>query len=206
MSARAPAGPPAGRGEGPDALGILAYVAFVMVGGLLVFAFAWALGPAVQNQGEALCRELSPESRGGDFPELVGKDMEGNDVSLEQLRGKFVVLNFWATWCEPCTREWPELDKLAQRPGDRDDVVVLAVSLDQEPEAIAPYMERMSLTDTKVTIWNDPTGKANAAFGGEKIPDTFFVDREGELVQAFINVRQWGSPNAFRCVDESTRK
>ena len=201
MSASAPAG----RSDGPDALGILAYVAFVMVGGLLVFAFAWALGPAVENQGQALCRELTPEVRSGEFPELVAKDLEGNDVSLEDLRGKFVVLNFWATWCEPCTREWPELDKLAQRLGNREDVVVLAVSLDQEPEAIAPYLERMSLTDTKVTVWNDPTGKANGAFGGQKIPDTFFVRADGEFTQAFINVRKWGSPAAYRCVDESAR-
>lgn len=196
-SPAAPSPPP----ERADALGLIAHVLFVLVGGLLVFGFAWAVGPAVDKQKESACMPLQPQARSVAAPELVGEDLNGNPVSLADLRGKFVVINFWATYCEPCTREWPELDRLADRFAERDDVVVLAVSVDDERAKIPPYLERMGLTDTKTVIWWDPSGKVNEAFGSEKLPDTFFVDEEGTLVSAFINVREWGKPAAFHCVD-----
>lgn len=190
--------------DGPDGLAIVSYVLFVLVGGLLVFGFARAIQPALSKEGEGICRALEPQAPAKPLiPELVAEDLEGNPVDLEDLRGKLVVLNFWATWCEPCTREWPELDKLAQRFADRDDVVVVAVSIDKDKDAITPYLERMSLGDTPVQIWWDPTGETNEQFGGEKIPDTYFVDAEGQFTQAFINVRKWGSPAAYRCVEGS---
>jgi len=190
--------------DGPDALAIMAYVAFVLVGGLLVFGFARSVAPALAKEAEGTCRALTPEApKKPLMPVLSAQTLDGESVSLEDLRGKLVVVNFWATWCEPCTREWPELDKLAQRFEDRDDVVVVAVSIDKDKDAIAPYLERMSLSDTPVLVWWDPTTTGNAQFGGEKIPDTYFVDASGRFTQAFINVRQWGSPAAYRCVEGS---
>lgn len=193
--------------ERVDATAVTAYVLFVLVGGLLVFGFAWALAPAVEKQGQSACLALDPEPRSGAAPDVVGEDLQGNPVSLADLRGKFVIMNFWATYCEPCTKEWPELDRLAARFADRDDVVVIAVSLDDEREKIAPYLERMGLANTKTVIWWDSSGegKVNAPYGSEKIPDTFFIDQDGELTTAFINVRDWGRPAAFRCVESSAR-
>jgi thiol-disulfide isomerase/thioredoxin len=184
-----------------DPTAVAGYIGFVLVGGLLVFGYAWALRPAVEKQGGAACLALRPAPRGYQAPELIGTDLDGQPVALADLAGKFVVLNFWATYCEPCTREWPELDRLAERFADRDDVVIVAVSLDDDRAKIAPYLERMQLQDTRVRIWFDPSGKSNAAFGSEKIPDTFFVDAAGTLVSAFIDVRDWGKPAAVHCVE-----
>lgn len=203
MSAPAPTSDPTPKGPAArvDGLTIGAYVAFVLVSGILVFGFASALGPAVEGQGAGACRAMSPEVRGGSFPEMTVETLDGEPVELASLRGKFVVLNFWATWCEPCTREWPELDKLARRLGDRDDVVVVAVSLDEEGEKVRPYLASMGLEDSPVTIWRDPEGEANRLFGGEKLPDTYFVNEAGEYIDAFINVRSWGSTIAVQCVE-----
>lgn len=134
-------------------------------------------------------------------PSFEVEDLEGNTVSLEDFRGKLVILNFWATWCEPCITEWPQLDQLAERLQGRDDVVILAVSIDQKREDIAPFLERMSLTDTGVKVLWDPNASVNVEYGSEKIPDTFFVDEAGRLSAAFVNVRKWGNPEAFHCVD-----
>ena len=112
-----------------------------------------------------------------------------------------MVLNFWATWCEPCTREWPELDKLSRRLQGREDVAVVAVSLDEEADTVEPYLASMSLEQTPVQVWRDPTGEANRLFGGEKLPDTYFVNERGELVDAFVNVRMWGSSAGVQCVE-----
>ncbi len=134
-------------------------------------------------------------------PPFVAQDLEGNEVSLEDFRGKLVIVNFWATWCEPCITEWPQLDQLAERIDGRDDVVILAVSIDEKREDIMPFLQRMSLTETGVKVLWDPTSSVNIEYGSEKIPDTFFVDENGKLSSAFVNVRKWGNPEAFHCVD-----
>ena len=134
-------------------------------------------------------------------PAFEAQDLQGNTVSLEDFRGKLVLVNFWATWCEPCITEWPQLDQLAARLGDRDDVVILAVSIDQNRDDIEPFLERMSLQNTGVTVLWDPEQQINAQYGSDKIPDTFFVDEAGRLSAAFVNTRKWGNPEAFHCVD-----
>jgi thiol-disulfide isomerase/thioredoxin len=182
-----------------DVLGALAYGVYLLLGGFLVLAFAWMLAPAVRTQNESACRSLRPEPRDIPAPELVAEDLAGNPVSLADFRGKLVVLNFWATWCEPCITEWPQLHQLAERAAE-DDVVVVAVSIDQSRDDIAPFLARMSLQDTRVVVLWDPTQSVHNAFGTTKIPDTYLVDERGQLTTAFVNVRKWGSPAAYQCV------
>lgn len=188
---------------GLDGLALGAMVTFVLVGGLLVFGFAQALVPAAESQLGAACRPLAPEAREGAVPELELEDLEGNPVSFADYAGKFVVVNFWATWCEPCTREWPDLDTLAARVSARDDVAVLAISIDEKAEDIGPYLQRMGLENTAVTVLRAKDSSAHQRFGSEKIPDTYFVDRQGQLDSVFVNVREWGQAKAVRCVESS---
>jgi thiol-disulfide isomerase/thioredoxin len=182
-----------------DGLGLLAFTVYLVLGGFLVLAFAWMLAPAVRTQNESACRAMRPEPRAMPAPELVAEDLAGNTVSLADFRGKLVVVNFWATYCEPCITEWPQLDLLAER-AVGDDVVVLAVSIDEDKATIAPFLERMSLGDTRVVVLWDPTRSVHTAFGTTNIPDTYFVDERGQLTTAFVNVRKWGSPGAYQCV------
>jgi len=190
-------------GWSPDGLAIAAIVVFVLVGAVLVFNFARALIPAAEAQLGAACRPLAPESRTGPAPALELEDLDGNPVSLADYEGKFLVVNFWATWCEPCTREWPDLDTLGQRMAERDDVAVIAISVDERREDILPYLERMGLGGTSVEILRAKDPTAHQSFGSDKIPDTYFVDRQGQLEAVFVNVRDWGRAKAVRCVEAS---
>ncbi|MEE9383160.1 MAG: TlpA disulfide reductase family protein [Nannocystaceae bacterium] len=189
----------------PDVWAALGYMFFVAVGGTLVFSFASALGSAVQRQQGAACRELRPEPRDSEAADFEFVDRDGAKGRLSDYRGKFVVLNFWASWCEPCAREWPELDRLGHRFEARDDLVILAVSVDETAADMQGFLRKMSSTDTAVRVVHDPTSEANKLFGSEKLPDTFFVDRLGRVTDAFINVRRWGSQAAFHCVEHTAR-
>jgi thiol-disulfide isomerase/thioredoxin len=189
-------------GEGRlDAIGVLAHVVYVLVGGFLVLGFAWAIVPAVEAQNDAACRSLSPEERRQEAPDVSFEDLDGNDVRLSDLRGRFLVVNFWASWCEPCITEWPQLEQLAQRLDGRQDVEVVAVSVDEQLSDVKSFLDRMSLANGGVRVLHDPTGEVPGAFGTTKLPDTYFVDESGQVIHAYVNVRQWGSPAAFRCVD-----
>jgi len=193
-----------------DAVALGAMLVFILVGGLLVFGFAQTLVPAAQAQLGAACRPLSPAAKTGPLPELELEDLDGNPVSLADFRGKFLVVNFWATWCEPCTREWPDLDilgaRLASRPGSPDDIAVIAISVDQDPEEIGPYLDRMGLRDSTVTILRAKPADAHQLFGSQMIPDTYFVNRAGEFEAVFVNIRAWGKAKAVRCVEASAKR
>jgi len=147
----------------------------------------------------------SPPKPGELAPDFVAQDLDGNEVKLSDFRGKVVVLNFWATWCPPCITEWPQVHQLAERLGDRDDVVIVAVSVDDEPGLIAPFLSRMAMGDTRVKVlWDpqpEPKRKSNLAYGTTKMPDTYIVDEEGVLRQVFVNARKWGSPTAVQCIE-----
>ncbi len=197
---------PRGARRGLDLVGLAALLVFVAVGGLLVFGYAQALVPAAEAQLGAACRPLTPVPKSGPAPALELEDLDGNAVSLEQFRGKFLVVNFWATWCEPCTREWPDLDLLATRLSERDDIAVIAISVDQDASLVTPYIERMGLAETHVKILRAKATDAQKLWGSEKIPDTYFVTPEGELEAVFVNVREWGRPKAVRCVEASAQQ
>jgi thiol-disulfide isomerase/thioredoxin len=193
--------PALGGGRRLDPLGATVYAIYVGLGSFLVFAFAWALMPAVEKQNEAPCRSMAPQSRDVPGAEFVVQDLQGNEVKLSDFRGKFVVLNFWATWCAPCVTEWPQVHQLGERLSDNDDVVVIALSIDKTPEVIAPFLDRMSMGETKVKVLWDPNQSVHTEFGTTNIPDTYFVDEQGTVREAFINVRKWGSPTAVQCVE-----
>jgi peroxiredoxin len=179
----------------------------VATAGALVYGYTAALPNAVAAARESACRGLAPEKANAPdasemAPDLELVDRQGQIRKLSDYRGRFVVLNFWATWCEPCLREWPELDKLAARIEGRDDIVVLAVSVDKDRAEVEAFVERLGLGATKVEILHDPSEKAHERFGSEKLPDTYFVDAAGKIRYVFVNARLWGRPQAQFCVEQ----
>jgi thiol-disulfide isomerase/thioredoxin len=184
-----------------DPFGAIAYILYAGLGGLMVYGFAAAIRPALENQKVSVCKALDPEYLEDPAPDFTVQDLEGNEVSLSDFRGKFVIVNFWATWCGPCITEWPQVHQLAERLGDRDDVVVLAVSVDDSPDLISPFLDLLQLGDTRVQVLWDPNKDLHTTFGTEKLPDTYFIDENGQRVHWYINERKWGSPGAVQCVE-----
>src|SRR5271170_4632767 len=114
----------------------------------------------------------------GDHPAQVGMAApdftvhdQGQTVSLDQYRGKTVVLNFWASWCPPCLEEFPSLMQLQQQV---PNVVVLAVSFDTDDAAYRQYVADNHL-DNMVLV-RDDSQKSNLAFGTTRPPETYIID------------------------------
>ena len=111
-------------------------------------------------------------------------DLQGKSWTLSELRGKVVLVNFWATWCPPCSKEMPDLEELYKKFKDKG-LVILAID-DEEVAKIKPY-----LTENPVSfpILLDPDRKVNGAFHIGGIPKSFIYDREGKLVAQSIDMR-----------------
>ncbi|WP_260703122.1 TlpA disulfide reductase family protein [Edaphobacter flagellatus] len=115
------------------------------------------------------------------------KDLEGKEWTLSSLRGKVVLVNFWATWCPPCRKEMPDLDTIAHRFADKG-LVVLSIS-DEDPAKVSAYVKSHNLN---YPILLDPGRKTNEAFHIEGIPQSFVFSREGKLVTQSIDMRTQG--------------
>ncbi len=126
-------------------------------------------------------------------PNFMLRDLAGNVISLSQLRGKVVMLNFWATWCGPCRVEMPAMEQL-YRTLPRDAFEILAVSTDSQGAAVTrPFQKRMGVT---FPILHDSEYRVGLAYGARTIPITFMVDRHGVVRQKIFGARDWDSPEA----------
>ncbi|HEY7679983.1 MAG TPA: TlpA disulfide reductase family protein, partial [Terriglobia bacterium] len=116
--------------------------------------------------------------RGSAAPDFELPDINGASVRLSDLRGKVLLVNFWATWCVPCVTEMPWFSEFQERYGPQGFQVV-AISLDQDPSDCAPFIEKHKLGNLMVLLGNQSTGDL---FGGLLgLPTTFIVDREGKF-------------------------
>jgi peroxiredoxin len=113
--------------------------------------------------------------RGQRAPDFSLPKLGGGRVSLSSLRGKVVLVDFWAQWCEPCKKELPELDKLSREYSDKN-VVVLAVNIDKTTENAQRLATQLGL---KLPILLDPAGSVAGTYDLPKMPSSFIVDKKG---------------------------
>lgn len=102
------------------------------------------------------------------------KDLQGNDVSLDQYKGKIVMLDFWATWCGPCRVTMPLLEQLQHE--HPDAFTLLAVNVGDSPELVAPYVQQHRIL---ARVLLDVEGKVGTAYGSESIPMQVLIDQKG---------------------------
>ena len=130
-----------------------------------------------------------PPRIGKAAPDFTIRDSE-RAVSLRQLKGKVVVLNFWATWCPPCIEEMPSLVRMQQRMQAKG-VTVLAVSVDVDDSNYRRFLKDHNVNLLAV---RDPDQKSNALYGTFKFPETYIIDRNGVMRRKFIGAVDWTEP------------
>lgn len=165
-----------------DAMQILRKIAawgVVALAGLVIVFFAMPM----YRQGEA--------SIAGKTAQNFSLEISGRPGHLADLKGKVVVLNFWATWCPPCVEETPALNRL-QRYIDSRGGMVLGVSVDEDPAA---YLKFLKDQEVNFPTYRDPTRKTALDYGTSMYPETYVIDRRGKIARKLIGPQQWDSPD-----------
>jgi len=132
----------------------------------------------------AAMARLEEDDQKREHPQFTLQDLSGKTWTFAELRGKVVLVNFWATWCPPCRKEMPDLETLYQRFSSKG-LVVLAIS-DEEAAKVEPFIRERKVS---FPVLLDPGRKVNEMFVVEGIPKSFVYDREGKLVAQSIDMR-----------------
>lgn len=177
-------------------------IALCFTGGLFFVLFlGW------QELSKRYSTEVAPDSfavlgflEKNPFYELKGVnvvDLADKPVNIGDLgKGKIVILNFWASWCEPCAEEFPSMLKLLNE--YRDNVVILAVSNDSSKEDMLTFSKAFSLlnVDGMHLLW-DKDLHAAKAFQVGKLPESYIFGRDGKLLRKIVGTRDWANADAM---------
>ncbi len=170
--------------------------------GLLSLALASVLSAAIASPGFAsdplaaldLIRLRQPTAA----PDFTVPRLGSGVVTLKELRGTAVFLNFWATWCPPCKEEMPSMERLYRRYKDRG-FSMLAISIDSGDQAgVAAFVKKYGLT---FTIGLDAKLEAANRYTVRALPSTFLIDKTGYTVAVALGPRDWDSTAAHEVIE-----
>lgn len=139
--------------------------------------------------GPSLAVEMRAWQQGA-TPPLDLPDLHGAAWRLDQQRGKAVLVNFWATWCEPCIEEMPSLDKLGKRLGAAK-LEVVGVNLGESESRIREFVGK---TGVDFTILRDRDGQARKRWKVNGVPATFLIDARGKIRYSHVGVLDFSDP------------
>jgi thiol-disulfide isomerase/thioredoxin len=170
--------------------------AFIVV---LLLTFPVAADVASDSRAEGMgLGEFSPTDPPRPAPAITVTARDGTPLHLADLKGKPVLINLWATWCVPCVREMPSLERLAVERGATLDV--LAISEDRRgEEVVGPFVERHGFA--RLRIYLDSKSDVSHAFEVDAIPSTIMIDRDGREVGRLVGPAEWDGPAARRLID-----
>ena len=172
--------------------------------GLAVVAAALCVGCG-SGDGSAEGRE-GPADRPADpqvVPDYSAITLDGDSVSLGDLRGDVVLLNVWATWCTPCRKEIPELQALHEARADEGlRVVGVTVDARHAEEGVRRFIDRFGMT---YDVWWDPDQTIVGKLGAMGVPLTVLIDRNGRVIWRKLGPLERDDPGLMRAVEQALR-
>jgi len=130
-------------------------------------------------------------------PDFTLYTTKGDAVTLSQLKGNIVFLNFWATWCKPCREEMPSMQELWDK-FKTEKFVMLAVSTDTEREkAVVPFLEELGLT---FPVLYDEKGEIATEYETTGVPETFIIGKDGRILYKGIGPQNWSEPDTLEAI------
>lgn len=145
--------------------------------------------------------ELDGEWVGRPAPSFELPGLDGTSHRLRDYRGEVVFLNFWASFCEPCRREMPSMERLIREYEDRG-LEMLAITFDPKREDARTFLQEFLPNQrSHMTVLWDPEGETGERFGTELLPETYIIDRNGRVIARFVNAYDWTRPEVKRLVE-----
>jgi len=166
---------------------------------LIIFPLLFIFSGLAQAQAPLANLLLVPEPERHAAPAFTIENLRGGDVTLADYKGKLVLLNFWATWCAPCLKEMPSMEKLWQKYKEQG-LVVVAVSVDEG------YKKRiqtfLKLYDLSFPVLLDPESEVSDLYKVSGIPASFLIDRNGKIISRLVGEADWFSDDAIQLVED----
>jgi cytochrome c biogenesis protein CcmG/thiol:disulfide interchange protein DsbE len=155
----------------------------VVLSAVLVFVLYASIHERIVNVGDSA-------------PDFTITSDNGRTITAANFGGKLLVLNFWATWCQPCVEEVPSLDQFAREMAG-SGVVVLGVSMDTNPKIYKDFLSRSQISFLTA---RDPAAKISADYGTFKYPESYIIDARGKVVQKIVGATNWTDGNMVNAV------
>jgi len=135
-------------------------------------------------------------------PDFTITSLDGREVSLSDMKGKVVFLNFWATWCGPCRSEVRDIQKLYESLKHKD-FTVMAIDIREDAATVKKFMKKNSIN---FPVYIDRTGEIAMRYSVRGIPTTYIINPEGEVVGVAIGPREWASKSSIRLMESLGNK
>ena len=162
--------------------------------------------PAPQGEQPAAAAEqtagLDRSRRGKPAPDTIFKDPDGGDISLAEFQGVPTLVNLWATWCGPCVKELPTLDKLAESHAVDGRLGVIAVSQDMAPQgSVKAFLDKLGIR--RLGAYHDDKMALTGALGVEVMPTTILYGADGREVWRYVGDLDWTGEEAAKLLAEA---
>lgn len=174
---------------------------------LTLFAAALVLmvtSARAQSQAPELSHSLTKLSAPVVADNFVLEDMEGRRHALQDYRGKVVLINFWGTWCPPCVKEMPSLERLYQQLSEQP-FVVLAINQWENSDHVFAFMGQIDVFPSFPILF-DPDSAVSEAFGVKGLPTSFLLDAQGRVVYRAVGGREFDHPEIVSLIRELLRQ
>lgn len=158
-----------------------------------------AVSVSVAAELPPLGHKMNPVSPPLAAPDFTLPDMDDEKHALSDFRGKVVMLNFWATWCPPCRREMPSMQRLYEKYSERG-LVVLAVNQFEDPDLVFEFTGRLSLEPTFPIVF-DRESRVSEQYRVKGLPTTYLLDRDGNIRYRAIGGREFDHPEVEALIE-----
>ena len=163
--------------------GLIIILVLGLIAGSIYLGFAGSSRPPTEPESLAVVGEPAPD--------FSLEDLSGRTYTLSELRGKVVMVNFWATWCPPCRAEMPSMEKLYQAL-EGEDFVILAVNAEADGKrAVADFLEK---SPHSFPVLLDSEAVVQKRYGVYKFPETFVIRKDGIIDDKVIGAIDWAHP------------
>lgn len=171
----------------------------LMLAGVFVAWKIWLSTPSSEGTFNSISESLDRFEHEG-VPEFSLARLDGGIFELGQFRNQVLVINFWASWCDPCVREFPSMVRLVRRLKGR--VTLLAISNDEKRSEVEKFVRVMDVKDPNVIVLLDPERRVAGLYGTTKWPETYVVGAGLRLVRKVVGLENWDTADALEFLEK----